>query len=84
MRIILGTTTRSEILAFCPTANVGIPWTADLKPGDEKDIRWAAVPSPTGPASEMLTDGDWLVELPDGGFSFMDDASFHARYEADQ
>lgn len=77
MRIILGTTTQSEILEFCPTANVGTLYQNGKF--QETDIRWLVL---SDGSAQMQEDGDWLLQLPDGSFSIMDDAVFHAWYEA--
>ena len=74
LQIVLGDTTRTEILALCPAANVGV-LCADGK-DDEKDIRWVVVPG-----GEMTADGDWLVAFPDGTFDIIADDQFRAAYE---
>lgn len=80
MRIILGVTTRPQIVEFCPTANVGIP------DGDkeEKDIRWVSINNGPGIPANMDEDGDWLVRLGSGRYEFRSDVEFHAEYEPDE
>lgn len=57
----LGTTSKEDILQFCPTANVGTPWE-----GDQRDIRWLCIPTLEG---EMFTsDGDYIIKGVNGEF----------------
>lgn len=76
MRIILGTTTKSQIMEFCPTANVGVKMNGDTP--DDTDIRWLVAPG----GDSLTEDGEWLVHRPGSGYEFLDDTEFHARYEA--
>lgn len=76
MRIILGETTRSQVLGLCPLANIGVLYVG-RKPV-ETDIRWAHLPD----GSELSRDGDWLVEIAPGKFSFIADTDFHNQYES--
>lgn len=81
MRIILGETTRTQILQFCPAADVGVLYKDGVD--HETDIRWAYVPYlGDHRVHEMSEDGEWLVKQSDGSFEFLSDAEFHARYEA--
>ena len=79
MRIILGTTTQSEILEFCPTANVGTLY-QDGK-FQETDIRWLVL---SDGSAQMQEDGDWLLQLPSGRYDILSDTEFHLRYEAER
>lgn len=83
MRIIIGETTKSQILEFCPGANVGVPWRADLT--DSADIRWVLVSNgiDSKPA-EMKQNGDWLVQLASGRYEMLSDTEFHTEYEPDE
>lgn len=85
MRIILGETTRTQILEFCPTANVGCG-TRDGSSDDinEKDIRWVYVSDDVNGSGELGEDGEWLVQLPTFQFEFLSDTEFHLRYEASE
>lgn len=78
MRIILGATTRTEIRQFCPSANVGVLVTDGVE--QEKDIRWVYLPREIT-RQELVDDGDWLVELPDGVYAFFSDYEFNLIYE---
>jgi hypothetical protein len=63
LQIRLGETTLSQILAFCPKANVGVgsTHTARGPERDELDLRWVQVP--VGPAFTFVDaqDHDWIV-----------------------
>lgn len=83
MRIIVGETTKPQILEFCPGANVGIPWRADLSEADYADIRWVLVSNGIdNEPAEMKQNGDWLVQFASGRYEMLSDAEFHAEYEA--
>lgn len=79
MRIILGETTKTQIMDFCPRANVGILYQG--RTPIETDIRWIYIPNGSD-AAELSEDGEWLVEHPGGTYEFLSDAEFHAEYEA--
>ena len=72
MKFTLGVTTKSEILAFCPGANVGAPLE------EERDIRWILLPTAV---REYVVDGDWIVRLDDGAWKVMSDDEFTRRYQ---
>lgn len=78
MRIILGATTSTQIMEFCPKANVGVLVKDGIE--HETDIRWIYISNGTD-AVELSADGEWLVQLSDGTFEFLSDTEFHARYE---
>lgn len=83
MRIIIGETTKPQILDFAPEANVGV----SVRNGIDKetDIRWVVVSNglDSEPA-EMQENGDWLVRLGSGRYEFRSDAEFHAEYEPNE
>lgn len=84
MRIIIGETTRAQILAFAPEANVGVTMKSGVP--DDLDIRWVVVSNGLNrEPAEMTSNGQWLVETPEGiveTFDFMDDDEFHRMYES--
>lgn len=82
MRIILGETTRTQILEFCPHADVGVRYRDGV--ADEKDIRWLYVTDDEGDTEELSADGEWLIQLPTGRFEFLSDTELHLQYEADE
>lgn len=75
LQIVLGVTTKSDILALCPTANVGVPETANST--DERDLRWIVVET-SGDLVEV-NHGDWIVAI-DGGFEVLSDRRFRALF----
>lgn len=75
MRFVLGVTTKAEILAFCPGANVGAPLE------EERDIRWVLLPTA---GHEHIVDGDWIVRLDDGAWEVMSDDEFTRRYQKER
>lgn len=77
MRILIGTTSRPEIIAFAPEANVGVLST-DMT---QTDIRWVQVPG-EGNSQEMRNDGDWLVKTERGYYLILSDREFNERYVA--
>ena len=63
VQILLGRTTKNDILAVCPHANVGVP----ALPGgandpSSTDLRWVVIPTASGPAE--AGHGDWIVRVP--------------------
>lgn len=64
MQFRLGKTRRSQILEFCPRANVGVgsQRTSLGHELDELDIRWLQIP--TGPWAKFVdvVDGAWIVK----------------------
>lgn len=75
LRVVVGTTTKADILALCPTANVGIGGAVDDP--TSTDLRWVLVTTSTGPVPVL--DGDWIVAVA-GGFDVLPNARFHARF----
>lgn len=74
MRVLIGTTTRDEIHAFCPKANVG------YANNDPTDLRWVIVPHNGGLRDEMSSDGDWIIEVAVGHWIIRSDAEFNRDY----
>jgi hypothetical protein len=74
LRIILGTTTKDEIQAFVPGANVGYAG------NDPKDIRWVCLFSAPEGQRDVQNDGDWIVSPPDGPAFVLTDKQFNERY----
>lgn len=60
LRFLAGITTKSEILAFCPIANVGAP------EEDEGDIRWIVIPTLEG--NMDVGPGWWILKGIKGEF----------------
>lgn len=63
VQILLGKTTKADILAVCPRANVGVP--ALPSGGDNPsstDLRWVVIPTASGPTE--AGHGDWIVRVP--------------------
>lgn len=75
VRVVLGVTTKADVLALCPSANVGVGGCTDNP--DSTDLRWAIVATSTGPVPVL--DGDWIVALSTG-FEVLSDARFRARF----
>lgn len=86
MRIIIGETTRKQILDFAPQANVGVPMSFAVDENvDYTDIRWLVVSNGLNhEPAEMRQNGDWLVQLASGRYEMLSDAEFHAEYEPDE
>lgn len=83
MRIIIGETTRKQIQDFAPQANVGIPTPPKGGTVDYTDIRWVVVSNGLDhEPAEMMENGEWLVQRPDGQYEFMSDTAFHTVFEA--
>lgn len=82
MRVILGITTKADITAFCPRANVGVR--VYFHNGEmvekEKQITWVAVPHNGDLWDKMGNDGDWIVEKAPGHFFIYSDAALHAEF----
>jgi hypothetical protein len=74
LRVLLGTTSKDEIQAFCPKANVG------YAAGDPLDIRWVFVPHTGSLRDEMRNDGDWIVQRAPGQYFILTDTEFHREY----
>jgi hypothetical protein len=81
MRVLMGITTKAEILRFCPRANVGVG-VASATQNDlySTDIRWVLVPH-NGEIWEALnSDGGWNVQKALGHFFIYTDTEFHREY----
>jgi hypothetical protein len=73
VQFIAGTSTKTEMLKFCPTANIGVP------ENDETDIRWFVIP---GTIVDLdVIDRDWIIKRANGRFSVQDPELFAATYE---
>lgn len=89
IRFIPGVTSKTDLLAVCPGANVGVPVDEERNPIDDRDIRWITVPDGTTMASgaQPMTAGDWLVRIPGGqgaaadSFEVLSHERFGERYE---
>jgi len=57
LQVIVGATSKADILSLCAQANVGVPGIADNHAST--DLRWVVIPTPSGPVE--LRDGDWIV-----------------------
>lgn len=80
LRVLLGTTTRGEIKAFCPSANVGYVAHKGVDIDAETDIRWVVVPHNGSLTDELSNDGDWIVQRSPGHFFILTDTEFHREY----
>lgn len=82
MRVLLHVTTRPQILAFCPRANVGV--STQLRNGvwvdDNRDIRWVAVPHNGDLWDNLNNDGDWIVKVAEENWIIVSDTDFHREY----
>lgn len=76
LRIVLGVTTKADILALCPDANVGVPGHFDNHA--TTDLRWVVIFTSGG--SVEAHDGDWIVSGP-GGYEVLSDAQLRARFQ---
>lgn len=70
----LGRTSKTELLEFCPAANIGTP------ANDLFDIRWFVVPHPDG-GGEVVVHNDYIVKDEDGEFSVFTSEHFYKTYE---
>jgi hypothetical protein len=73
MQVNIGTTTRQQIKAFCPHANVGAT--------DEVDVRWCYIVRKDGVSVEVRNSGDWIVKSY-GDYRILTDEEFNERYVA--
>lgn len=73
-QFILGTTTKSEMLEFCPEANIG----AHID--NEKDVRWFVIHTLEG--DHNVTDGDWIIKGVKGEFYPCKPDIFALTYDA--
>ncbi|KMV17632.1 hypothetical protein ACT17_15240 [Mycolicibacterium conceptionense] len=63
VQVLQGRTTKADILAVCPQANVGVP----ALPGgaddpSSTDLRWVVIPTASGPVE--AGHGDFIVRVP--------------------
>ncbi|WP_237082193.1 hypothetical protein [Mycobacteroides abscessus] len=66
VQIVLGSTTKGDILGLCPLANIGVPVTARDGASAElssTDLRWVQIPGVDGPLDAR--DRDWVVKADD-------------------
>lgn len=68
----LGVSTKTEMLIFCPIANIGTPV------NDERSIRWFLVPSPG--EDLYVADGDWIVKDANNRFYVYPPELFEQEY----
>jgi hypothetical protein len=83
MQFHQGVTTKSQIRAFCPHANIGIRYDRNQQPVED-DVRWVYVAPVAGEdvgRREVQFDGDWLVQRTDGLFFVLEDQEFNRRYQ---
>lgn len=73
-QFILGTTTKSEMLEFCPKANIGAP------EGDDLDIRWFVIHTLEG--DHEVSDGDFVIKGVKGEFYPCKPDIFALTYDA--
>lgn len=69
MQFRLGETTKGEIVAFCPDANIGVPIDEndpESERMDSTDIRWVALATLEG--TMTVSDGDWIIKGIQGEF----------------
>lgn len=71
-QFVLGKSTKSEMLAFCPIAQIGASH-------DETDIRWFLIPTLEGDME--VRDGDFIIKGIEGEFYPCKPGIFHATYE---
>lgn len=91
IQIVLGRTTRREVLDFCPDANVGAPGTDEDPYGYESsDLKWLTVPFVqsryeaqhlTGDSTQPMRDGDWLLKDADGKYFAVSDEQIKRDFE---
>jgi hypothetical protein len=75
MQLMLGTTTKQQILNFCPDANVGA-----IGPSpDSVDLRWVMIPTHDGMLDAI--DGDYIIKSVTGGFFLRKPEHFKPEYE---
>ncbi|MFD6400718.1 hypothetical protein [Nocardia sp. NPDC060249] len=74
VQFIHGASTRTDMLAFCPKANIGSPW----EDTDDTDIRWFFVPCR---GDGEVRDGDWILRATDGTYTVCREDDFARRYE---
>lgn len=81
IRIIAGATSKSDILEFCPAANVGAP------DNDPYDLRWIILPlgnNSLASDTDAANEGDWLIRHAAGdrfSYEVLSHEAFTARYE---
>ena len=75
LRVVLGVTSKDDILALCPSANVGVPVVGHGE--DKRDLRWIFIDTGAGPVP--AGHGDWIVSTP-AGFEVLTDDRFRSRF----
>lgn len=79
MQFRLGETTKSEIVSFCPEANVGIGSSNGKMV--ETDIHWCAIFQRGVDVTVYVYDGDWIIRDRLGEYSKMEAYEFAMTYE---
>ena len=74
LHIVERETSKADILAFCPEANIGTPY------GDDYDLRWIVVPTGEN-SSAHLAYGDVIVRYPDGHYRDYTLEEFERNYD---
>lgn len=80
MEFELGVTTKGEILAFCPVANIGVRLLPDQSVDDSADIHWFVIPTLEG--DHNVSDGDYIIRGVKGEFYPCKPDIFEATYDA--
>ena len=78
IQFLAGITTRSEILAFCPQASIGVPFDRKTQTFHETDIRWCVIECFAG--SSYVGDTDFIVKHADGRFTAVHAPDFRRAY----
>lgn len=82
LRIVEGETTKGDILAFCPDANVGATVTEDDPSGlASTDLYWIELPPDDDGTSWCAREGDYVVKGVTGHFFVRPERSFAEAYE---
>lgn len=85
LQIVIGTTTRREILEFCPDANVGVALTDDEAfDMGSTDIYWISLPFTQSRYSgniRNIVDGDWILKDADGLYFVAGPAELELDFE---
>ncbi|WP_043654583.1 hypothetical protein [Nocardia thailandica] len=67
----LGTSTKADLLAFCPDANIGAP------NEDDTDIRWFII---GGPGGGEVQPNNWILRTPNGTTTVLREDVFARLY----
>ena len=84
MRFTLGTTTKREILDFCPDADIGVKvngWLSEDELLDSTDLQWIIISGKGGEVAGYLRDGDWLLKGVTGRYFIREDDEYRQTYE---